>query len=81
MITLQANWGSYPVVVRVYTFDPFDFTAHVRYRYSDRTERDDTVSLDELQALDERRHYVDVEEVVRQRAERIEGATYTPRTS
>jgi squalene cyclase len=71
MITLRRNWGSHPVVIRVLAYDPNTGQASVVFRDRDKTEFLETVPLEELEALDEDRQYVDVAEEVRLRAEVI----------
>lgn len=66
-ITLRLAVGSFMVVSKVYAFDPAERRASVRLKteYGYLLE---TVSLDELEALDADRNLLDVESIVRRMA-------------
>ena len=60
---LRMNYGSRAVIKKVYAYDPNTKTASVLLSYSGLS-RIDTVSLEELEALDENGNYLNVEAIV-----------------
>lgn len=68
-ITLRRNDGSYPEVVKVFAYDPRAGIVLVLLKYVDGALCLDKLSvLTELEAIDERRQYIDPVAIVTMRA-------------
>lgn len=68
-ITLRVNWGSFPVVERVFAADPEAETALVLLSYQGEDRALAQVEYAQLEALDESRTFTDVAAEVQKRAQ------------
>lgn len=67
-VLLRRSGGSHPEIVRVYAYDPNNGTAAVRLKFDDDTFQLDLLSFEECEATDAESRYVDVNQVLANRA-------------
>lgn len=71
-VTIRQNFGSFPVLIRVFAYDPSLGTVLARVKYPDNSTGICQYAQTELEAVDENRTYQDLKEHLRKRAEFIQ---------
>lgn len=71
-VTIRANWGSHPTVIRVFAYDPKTGVVLVLWRYERDGLQIGEAMFHELEALDENRTFQDLDKHLRMRAEYIQ---------
>lgn len=75
-VTIRQNFGSFPEVTRVFAYCPEDGRAFVLLRYDPDGRSTGICQLEfsEMEALDHKRNFADLDAALRQRAEYIHKA-------
>lgn len=68
-VTIRANWGSHPTVIRVFAYDAESGVALVLWKYERDGLQIGATTFHELEALDENLTFQDLDKHLRMRAE------------